>query len=105
MFVAFLCVSVTAINRYGKVTEFWIKVVSAPILILLSVPFAVVATPLYVLSVILLGVLWMFYPKIMEEANGEDAHLVFGSTTRETHGMFKTAEISLESPFQTCLGE
>ena len=58
--------------------------------IFLCVPFTAVATPMYIVFVIGVGVYRIFAPKSVEAAG-------------TTQGMLKTAEISLESAIQTCL--
>ena len=61
--------------------------------IALSLLFTAVATPAYVLFVIGVGAFRVLVPKKVE-----DHH-------KTMHGVLKTAEISLESAIQTCLGK
>ena len=67
-----------------------LKVCAVLLSILLCVPFTAVATPMYIVFVIGVGVYRIFAPKSVEAAG-------------TTQGMLKTAEISLESAVQTCL--
>ena len=69
-----------------------LKVCAVLLSILLCVPFTAVATPMYIVFVISVGVYRIFAPKSVEAAG-------------TTQGMLKTAEISLESAIQTCLSE
>ena len=59
----------------------------------LSFPFTAVATPIYVLYVCGVGIIRVIAPEKL------------GKDYKKLHGMLKTAEISLESAIQTCLGE
>ena len=68
------------------------KIVGLLVSILLSLPFTALATPLSVLFVITVGVLRVISPvELPEKVN-------------HWYGVLKTAEISLESALQTCLG-
>ena len=60
--------------------------------IALAFPFTAVATPIYVLFVVGVGVIGVISPR-----KGEDY--------KQYQGMLKTGEISLESAIQTCLGK
>ena len=61
--------------------------------IVLSLPFTAVFTPAYVLFVIGVGVFRVIAPKKVD------------GNYKISHGLLKTAEISLESAIQTCLGK
>ena len=77
---------------FAKDSGSWKKLGSVLLAIALSLPFTAVATPIYVLFVLGVGVCRVIAPKKMEDFE-------------VLHGVLKTAEISLESAVQTCLGE
>ena len=72
--------------------------------ITLSLPLTAVANPVYVLFVVGVGIFRMVAPK---KFNGSNAPFsaVPNRGHKKWHGRFKTAEISLESAIETCLGE
>ena len=61
--------------------------------IALSLPFTAVATPIYVLYVIGVGIFRVIAPNKLKD------------DYKAAHGYCKTAEISMESAIQTCLGK
>ena len=64
-----------------------------PLAIVLCLPFSAIATPIYVLFVCGVGVFRVIVPKKLDDK------------FKMYHGILKTAEISTESAFQTCLGK
>ena len=90
-----LAVSVSVEACGGTCGGTCITIVAVLFSILLALPFSALATPAYILLVFGMGIYGIIRPTEFKP----------GDELKKYHGLLKTAEISVESAIQTCLGK
>ena len=91
-----LAVSVSVEACGGTCGGTCITIVAVLFSILLALPFSALATPAYILLVCGIGIYGIIRPTKFKPGESE---------YKQIHGLLKTAEISVESAIQTCLGK